>query len=496
MTIPVPSQGGTYKVLASAVGTNGVADISALDGGTTGSSASFTVSPSADVPQLTGSSARVAPGSSLTVTGTGFGADEQVTFTLPVSASTTATVATGTTTGTGTVTVVAHVPTTAGFGLDTITATGATSLRTGLLSVYVANNDTQFGYGPLHDGFEANDPVINRSQATSNTGLLQLAWTRPTGGPVDSTPAVVRGTVFVGDESGAFMAVNEVTGALKWTTQVGGSIDSSPAVDAQKVFFGDDNGSLTALDTNTGATVWTTPLGAAITSSPAVAKGMVYVGTSAGSLVAVNETTGAVAWRHTTPGAIVSSPAVDVAAGLVIATDQHGVVSAVSLSGAPVWRHGAGSAIDGSPAVAEGLVFVDTTGGTVMALTETTGAPKWSHALADPMTAAPALLGTTLVVGSQGGNLYHFNSVTGAQAKTQPVGAAVSGIALSEGIAVVTSGSGTVDALREPSGVRVAWTYPAAGAVASAPVILNGDLYVGDGASQLLAFSALGAPMV
>jgi outer membrane protein assembly factor BamB len=497
LSIPIPIEGGSYEVLPSAVGSNGVADISALSGASSTTASSFTVSPSSAAPQLSAPSTRVSPGGTITVSGTKFAPSESLTFTIPQAGSGTITLGKATASSKGVVKATKLViPTKIGFGRNSITAAGGASQPTASLLVYFANNDPQFGYGPLHDGYEANDRVLSSSQGTVGTPLLQLAWSLATAGPIDSTPAVVGGTVYVGDESGNLYAVDETSGNVEWSTAVGGAIESSPAVDSGLVIFGDDAGSLTALDAGTGSNAWSTPLSGEVRSAPAVVGGVVYVGSTTGVLYAVNEASGAIEWSYQLAGGVVSSPAADIAAGLVIVTDQSGAVTAVSTTGSFVWAYATGSAIDASPAVASGRVFVGSTNDTVYALDESSGALDWSATTDGTITATPGLIGTTVYVGSGNGTLYQFASATGKVLFSQPVGAPISGLALAQGFVVISSTNQTMEGLREPGGVRVAWSYDGAGSFASAPVVLNGDAYVGDGASQLLAFSALGAPMV
>jgi outer membrane protein assembly factor BamB len=498
LTIPIPNQGGSYQVLAAAVGSNGVADISAFGKGTAAASTdSFSVAASTTAPQLTASSTRVPPGGVVVVSGSKFSSNESVKFTIPKSATATVTLGTATASKTGVLASTSlNIPNTIGFGQNVITAAGTKGKATATLPIYIANNDPQFGYGPLHDGYEANDPVLNKSQATSDTGLLQLSWSLATAGLIDSTPAVVGGTVYVGDESGSLYAVNEVSGDVQWTTAAGSAIESSPAVDSGLVIFGDDGGSLTALSATTGATEWSTALSGAVSSAPVAVDGVVYVGSAGGDLYAINETTGAINWSYQLKGGVVSSPAADVTNGLIIVTDQSGAVTAVTTAGDLAWTFKTSMAIVASPVVSGTSVFAVSTNDKVFSFNENTGAVHWSYTTGGPITAAPGMLGSELIVGSTDGNLYHFNASTGTETGTQAVGAPISGLALATGFIVVTSTNHTMEGLREPTGIRVAWRYDGTDSFASAPVILNGDTYVGDGASQLLAFSALGQPMI
>ncbi len=145
----------------------------------------------------------------------------------------------------------------------------------------------------MHQGFESNDTVIANYQAV--TQKLSEGWSAPGAGAFDTTPAVVHGVVYVGDEAGNFDALSETTGQSVFTISVGSAIESSPAVDSGTVFFGDDAGVVHAVNASTGARVWSRSVTGQV-STPVVVGGVVYVGTANGALVALDESTGAVNW--------------------------------------------------------------------------------------------------------------------------------------------------------------------------------------------------------
>jgi len=135
----------------------------------------------------------------------------------------------------------------------------------------------------------------------ATVGLLRPAWFSPTGAAVTATPTVVGGTVYVGDASGIFRALDAGSGALRWSFSVTanavhpdrhrvsyGEIPSTAAVadvpcsstagtaTVPTVFFG-GGGTLYALDARTGSVRWSQDLdptdptsGEEILSSPVV----------------------------------------------------------------------------------------------------------------------------------------------------------------------------------------------------------------------------------
>jgi polyvinyl alcohol dehydrogenase (cytochrome) len=197
---------------------------------------------------------------------------------------------------------------------------------------------------------------IDRSFATSCTRLapsnaaeLHRIWFFNTHDVVTATPAVSDGTVYVGDWSGRFYAIDVRTGARRWVRRTkphpdvyAGQIVSSAAVrtvtGTRTVYFGGGK-TLYALRASDGSVRWKhelNPRGAAgdpteIESSPAVVGGLVVVGWDVhnsprgapAGVLALDATTGKLRWRTvlaptggdgaTGPGCadVWSSPAVD-----------------------------------------------------------------------------------------------------------------------------------------------------------------------------------------
>jgi|HubBroStandDraft_3_1064219.scaffolds.fasta_scaffold09208_3 polyvinyl alcohol dehydrogenase (cytochrome) len=215
---------------------------------------------------------------------------------------------------------------------------------------------------------------------SSNVSTLKEKWAFDTGGQITASPAVATvggvSTVFVGNWSGVFSAINAVTGKLIWSFAIAPTgcavkdcrIASSPAVANGVVYFGAADATLYALNAATGHLVWKHTLadsaaGYEIWSSPAVdAGGTIYVGLAShgdhpcviGHVLALQASNGAIKWDFTTidqatcPATIPptpcvgagvwSSPAVDEAAGVVyVGTGNPGSTCTPSTPNAAKW---------------------------------------------------------------------------------------------------------------------------------------------------------------
>lgn len=299
---------------------------------------------------------------------------------------------------------------------------------------------------------------------------------------VFSSAAVLNGVVYVGGGSVAY-AFNASNGAVLWQYSNGGTqpIESSPAVAYGIVFIGSSDtprgGYITALNASTGALVWSYNAMGAATSSPAVVNGVVYVGNPP-SLYAFNATTGAVLWDYASAATGTSAPAI-VNGVLFVGSTWTGTVDAFNASnGAEIWNYRAGANVDSSPAVVNGVVYVGSGGGSV--------------ALLD--------VGHVYALNATNGNkIWSFTPPTNSGENTEK--AVFSSPAVLDGIVYVGSFNQNVYALNASTGAEL-WNYTTGNVVYSSPALVNGVLYIGSydgyvyalGDSTLIATSTPATP--
>jgi hypothetical protein len=74
-----------------------------------------------------------------------------------------------------------------------------------------------------------------------------VQWRVQTGGPVQSTPVVANGTVYVGSGDGHLYALDARAGAERWRYRSGRRIYSSPVLAGGLLYVGNDDGGIYAL---------------------------------------------------------------------------------------------------------------------------------------------------------------------------------------------------------------------------------------------------------
>lgn len=136
-----------------------------------------------------------------------------------------------------------------------------------------------------------------------------------------------------------------------------------------------------------------------------------YTGTTAGTVYALDATTVAVQWTVSVGAPVTASPAL--ADGILYVPTGDGRLVAVDAAGTPLWEAATGSAIGVQPAVAGGVVYTGSDDGSVDAFdTAGCGAATctalWSAETGSRITGAPAVSNGRLYVGTADGRLVAY----------------------------------------------------------------------------------------
>jgi outer membrane protein assembly factor BamB len=114
-------------------------------------------------------------------------------------------------------------------------------------------------------------------------------WRFQTDGGVESSPAVVDDTVYVGSNDNHVYALDANTGTQQWAFETDLFV-TSPAVVDGTVYAGSHDGNVYALDANSGTEQWAFETDGDVRSSPAVVDGTVYVGSGGTTVYALDGT--------------------------------------------------------------------------------------------------------------------------------------------------------------------------------------------------------------
>ncbi|MBV8491642.1 MAG: PQQ-binding-like beta-propeller repeat protein, partial [Candidatus Eremiobacteraeota bacterium] len=167
---------------------------------------------------------------------------------------------------------------------------------------HVSHAWTQFRSGP------DNNAVVG--------GKMEASWHLETGGQISSSPALVDGVLYVGNNAGRFYAIDPGSGRVRWTYRVGNPLMSAPIVYQDDVIIGEGDATsmgtmpsepgrvgqgesaLIALDKNTGTIRWMRAMSGSAMPSPAIVDGTLIEHDGAGWVAGFDPKTGHQRFAH------------------------------------------------------------------------------------------------------------------------------------------------------------------------------------------------------
>ena len=214
----------------------------------------------------------------------------------------------------------------------------------------------------------------------SGNGFL-YAWDAATGRriwaaettPIETSPLVVDGSVYVGGWDGMVYSFDAKTGALRWKTQTDAQITSSASyVDATQtgstpaIVIGTNGGSVYEFDAATGAIRWQAQSNDRLGSgreyfyaTPTVAYGRVFIGNTDGWMYAYGAQTGKLLWAKAA-GTYIYTAAVAADNVIYIGTYDGFIIAYDAGTGSELWRFEAPGAVHGAPTLMDGLLYFST----------------------------------------------------------------------------------------------------------------------------------------
>ncbi len=217
-----------------------------------------------------------------------------------------------------------------------------------------------------------------------SAGAGKVRWRRYIGAS-ETSPVVVRNSVYAGDWLGNVYSLDKRSGRIVWTAHTGGAVKGGVAVSGDRLYVGSYDGHLYAFDVRNGRRLWRASgdprlLGSAqFYSTPAAAYGRVYIGSTDGKVYSFGATSGKRRWSHSTGGYVYGSPALWHELVLVGSYD-HTFYALDAATGDPRWTFKANGPISGSATVIDGVVYFAslTKKGRTYALSAQTGRQLWS----------------------------------------------------------------------------------------------------------------------
>ena len=319
----------------------------------------------------------------------------------------------------------------------------------------------------------------------------QLLWTFQAGDMIESTAAIVDGTVYVGALDGILYAIDAETGRKKWTYQTNSSIKASPAIHNGIVYFGDGDGVFHAVDINTHAMKWQFQTEGEIISSANFAGDRVLFGSYDGFLYCLNHENGALVWKFETEGYVHGTPGVWTqpasgsgdAKNFVIVTGCDSYLRVISIDdGIQTQQVDLGAYVAASPAISQNRVYCGTYGTEILGVALDTGEIAWRYRHPKrqfPFFASATLTEDSVIIGGRDKMVHALSRETG-----EPIWAYTSKSSI-ESSAVITgtraffgTTRGLFIALNITTGESV-WEFATGSSIVASPSVSDGKIYIG-----------------
>jgi len=337
------------------------------------------------------------------------------------------------------------------------------------------------------------DPEMQGVSPEALEPPLRLLWTYETEAegagrvpPVDATPVIAEGTVFVGTQTRNLLALDLASGELRWSFEADGPVTAPAAVHEGVVYFGDHHGFVYALELADGSERWRYETDGKIEGGvnihPGLERGIgVLVGSHDYFLYCFDAASGEVLWKHETGNYVLATPSLVSSGGeaSVIFGGCDGLLYVLPASGEGESREiEIGSYIANTSAVRDGIAYVAHNGGEILAIDIDSGEEVWRVRTGAEYTASPAADADQVYVAGPDRRLVAYDRVHGEEqwAFLAPRGMDSSPLVSGE-VVWQASMDGRLYAVSRESGEEL-WNYEIGARMKASPALSRGTLVI------------------
>ena len=337
--------------------------------------------------------------------------------------------------------------------------------------------------------FRGNSSLTGVSQSNVPNTLKQL-WTYEAGDSIESSAAIVGGTVFIGSQKGDLVALSLENGSVYWKFSTGAAIgESSPAYSNGVVYIGDLNGWLNALNAVDGRKIWAFKTNGEIKSSPVVVGNQVLIGSYDENLYSLSARTGKLLWKFKTNGPVHSTPSIANGMAFIAGCDE--LFRAIRIEdGKEVFNVSSGAYTGASPALRDGSAFYGTFDNEVLGVNLAQKQIVWRYEHPQrkfPFYSSAAVTSDRVVIGGRD-KIVHGLTLQGKAVWTFATRARVeSSPAIAGGRVYVGSNDGRFYVLGLSDGTKL-WEFDAGAPLSASPAIANGRIVIGSQDGRLYCF--------
>lgn len=329
-------------------------------------------------------------------------------------------------------------------------------------------------------------------------------WVAPIG-LVNSSPSIVKGTLYVGSYDGHLYAVAADTGQVRWKRKLGNPVYASPAVVDGRVYVcctgeqgvrekeKQQTCRMVCLGAADGKTVWDHPLirddvtydlgnWAGGWASPVVDGKHVYIGSDDRFIYALDRATGDVTWKYLTEGRV--HAAQTLVEGTLYSGCHDGYAYALeAATGKLKWKFKTGSLVNSTVAFRDGQVYFGSYDKHIYALKAMDGTLLWKTetdpGITSHIVASPSVTDDAVFIGTWPGAMYALERKTGKVRWRTPLGGRIQASSTLANGVVYTLAFNRLAGLDVNTG-KIVWEQKIGNAFAtSTPTLVSGALYVG-----------------
>jgi outer membrane protein assembly factor BamB len=197
-----------------------------------------------------------------------------------------------------------------------------------------------------------------------------VAWDADTGRelwryeskPIESSPLLRNGVLYVGTWNNEVIALNAKTGRRKWRFQADNEVNTSAAYWKRTIYIGSDGGTLYAINARNGKLRWSAQSNSRFGSrefwyaTPTVAYGRVYIGNTDGTMYVFGAKSGRLLWARPLGSYIYGGAAV-YRRKVFVGTYDGKFYALDAATGDTIWQIDARGAVHAAPTVMNGLVY-------------------------------------------------------------------------------------------------------------------------------------------
>jgi eukaryotic-like serine/threonine-protein kinase len=337
--------------------------------------------------------------------------------------------------------------------------------------------------------FRGNQNLTGVSLGNVPNNLKQI-WTFAAGDSIESSAAIVGGTVFVGSQNNELTALSLDNGAVYWKYKIDSPIgESSPAYSNGVVYVGDLGGWLHAVNATDGKKIWAFKAGNEIKSSPVVVGDRVLIGSYDQHLYCISTRNGTQLWRVRTNGPVHATPSVSGGVAYIAGCDE--LFRAIRIAdGRQLFSVSSDAYTGASPALRGSFAYYGTFDNEVLMLDLTAHRVGWRYQHPErkfPFYSSAAVTNDRIVVGGRD-KFVHGLSPDGKAAWAFATKARVeSSPAIAGGRVFIGSNDGRFYVLNLSTGALI-WEFNTGAPLSASPAIGRGRIVIGAQDGKLYCF--------